>query len=204
MMLTWKIGMLLTVTAFVAAITCCVLAEDSSTSRRKGRLLLASAVLLGSSCWFMGGSFLIGRLTLPRFHASGVIVRTHDYVSGKSHRTRVLVQIDPVTQVGLTTGDRRPGYRVGEHIDAEYEGVTGEIVSARLTSANGLPDGEDHRVIWVVPAILFLLGGYLIVAGLRRYRRDPEGAVVTPRYANADLDTQPDEASLLQLRDDGA
>ncbi len=201
-MLTSKILLLLASAFLVSAIGSGVFAGIASVSRKKGRLACASAVLMGLAIWTMQAADLLRHLSLPRFHVSGVILRTRGYTSGKSHWTQVLVRIDANAQAALNTQDRRPGYRVGEHIDAEYEGMTGDIISARFTSADGSPDGEDHHVIWVKPVILFWLGIYFMWSGFARYRRDPEGAVITARYANPDLSTAPDQASLLHLRDE--
>ncbi len=142
---------------------------------RKGRLRLQAYLCIAGCIYGIATAVLVYEAKLPVFEFSGTIEQAQMQTEGRSHRTTLLVRISG-GEITVNASGTSPFFHAGQSLRARYQGVTGHILQAHFLSADGADVGVFNGTDTWFPYWLILGGSFVIFAGQKKYRRDPEGA----------------------------
>jgi hypothetical protein len=175
------------------------IASTEGDSPRKGKALLTSTLLVGSAFCMVALAMILYNRSLPVFEFEGNIVSVQ-VIRADSRYYSAFLRVHTLTggDVTIHASDRSQGFRAGEHVKVRYQGDTGELLKATFFATNGQPDGVFNGTSTWPPYFILLFGLFLAWTGLRKFRRDPDGAE-QPAGGIPDLLETVDEESLLHL-----
>lgn len=184
----------------IAGICYGIAAAAASISRRKGRLRLMGCILFGSAICVAGISMFLAQDRLHVYQAEGIIDEVQVHPEGKDYRTEVHLQTSSGATLSLHAHGRSSYFRPGEHAALNYRELTGGIVKARFIAADGKGEGVFSSTDSWVSGAAFLAGLFVMWAGCRVNKRNPEGLEESNNRGFAPYDSF-DNASLLHLSD---
>jgi len=179
--IVFKVFTIYTIIAALVAIRYGYVAATESDGPRKGKALLIASLLFSS--WFCLEptlSFLCDS-SLPTFEFRGRIttVDVRDS-SSKYYSAYLYIQTGSGGKIVIHASDRSKFFRPGQLLKVRYRGDTGELIKAYFYSPEGKQEGIAQSTINLSRMVTFFIGLFCIWAGIRKYRRDPEGAEVPP------------------------
>lgn len=146
-----------------------------SISFTKGTYRFRAYLFIGAAICLSAIATLWYQAHLPIYEITGTIEATQVHSEGKGHRTYLWVRTGSGSQVAMSADGISPYFRPGQKTDIRYQGNSGFVLKALFLSdgkQEGLFNGTDT---W--PPYWWLLGGVLVIAaGIRKIKRDPEGA----------------------------
>jgi hypothetical protein len=118
----------------------------------------------------------------------------------KTRRSDLLIHTISGDYVAVHVSGSSRYFRRGQRLRLRYQEKAGAMLSAIFVSADGSKEGAFNGTETWTPYFVLLIGLFLAWAGVKRYRRDPEGSKdPTPRNFVADGSVR--KASLLNLSD---
>jgi hypothetical protein len=195
----WRASLLCVALFLPAGLLCGVLNLFESDSAKKRKLQFGMRSFSGLCLLTLSFSFFLDDRAVPRLHMRGLILSARVRPEGKSHRTDVVVRLDPTASVYLIAEGESRFFHPGEQVTASYQAGTGRIRECTFYSASGTREGrfaDDSSFSFISLAIL---GVFAIWSGWKDYRRDPEGRRLRPRYGRLRERTGVDGPSLLPI-----
>lgn len=167
--------------AAIFAICFGYVAATESDGPRKGKaLLIASLVFSSWFCLEPAVSFLY-ESSLPIFEFRGRITAVDVRDSSSRHYSAYLrVHTDSGGDIMIHTSDRSKFLEPGQLASVRYRGDTGEMIKAYFYSPDGKQEGVLQSTTELGRICLFIVGLFCVWASIKKYRRDPEGAEMTP------------------------
>ena len=147
-----------------------------SISTRKGAYRFRAYLCVGTAIVLSGVAALLHEADLPTYEVSGVIETAQIHAEGKGHRTYLRIRVDSRADVAVNADGISPYFHSGQLTDVRYQGVSGHILHARFLSSTGKQEGvfngtDAWSLYWWT-----LMGVLVVVVGIRKNKRDPEGA----------------------------
>ena len=164
-----------TVCLILIGLTTGILSAVQSVSSKKGSQRLAGFLSIGLAFCLGASAQLRYQALLPTYELSGQIDNAQIRAEGKGHRTALVVRVGH-GQVALDASGMSPYFKAGQLIRVRYQGVTGNILKVHFISTNGAEIAVFNGTDTWSPYWMIVLGVFVIFAGLKQYRRDPEGA----------------------------
>ncbi len=171
-----KVFLLMAACFCVGGIGYGVYASRESISPKKGKGRLIAFLLCGAGICI--GALAIGSLqwTTPIYQVDGVVESAQIHSQNKGYRTSLIVQTSSGVDLVLNADGRSPYFRTGEHLQVSYRGYSGSIHKALFLSPTGNEEGIFNGTDDWPPYFMFLMGLFVMWAGVRKFKRDPEGA----------------------------
>ena len=167
-------GMLVAaVCLWVAAVGFAISASRQSASIRKGRHRLLAYFLAGLGFCVVSIAPAWLQWTVPIYESEGTIQSAQVHAEGKGHRTDLTVQTTSGAELALRADGMSQYFRSGEHVKVSYQRY--RIIKAHFLSPSGNEEGIFNSTDLWAPYGMFGLGLFVIWAGFRKTRRDPEG-----------------------------
>jgi hypothetical protein len=171
------------------------LAATESAGPKKARAVLIATMAFASffvvlPIWSMGYES-----QLPVFEFDGVVHSVHiESSSGKHFSAELSIVTSAGGSVTVHVSDRSRGWIAGQHLRVRYYGDTGELIRATFFDDHGKEEGSANRTSSFFRALSIVLGVFLIVGALIRYKRDPQAEIdVSSDQSNGRLyDLEPD------------
>lgn len=151
-----------------------VLSAVQSVSPRKGKERLVAFLCIGIGVCTGASAKLRYQALLPTYELAGQIESAQVRAEGKGHRTAVVIRVGR-GQVALDASGMSPYFQAGQLIRVRYQGVTGDILKAHFLSKNGAEIAVFNGTDTWSPYWWIIIGAFVIFAGFKKYRRDPEG-----------------------------
>lgn len=146
-----------------------------AVSWKKGAYRCRAFLCIAAAVCLIAIVTLIHQRQLPIYHVNGIIETAQVHAEGKGHRTYLRVRTVSGAEVTMSAGGISPYFHLGQHADIPYQGETGFVLEAHFLSGNrqeGIFQGTDT---WP-PYWWLLMGCFLAFAGIRKTKRNPEGA----------------------------
>jgi hypothetical protein len=167
---------------FLAACFCLVgigsgiYASRESISAKKGKSRLIAFLLCGVG--ICTAALALGSLqwATPIYQVDGIIESAQVHSRNRGYRTSLRVQTSSGGELELNADGRSPYFRTGEHLKVSYRGYSGSIHKAQFLSSTGSEEGVFNGTDDWPPYFMLLLGLLVMWAGVRKFKRDPEGA----------------------------
>lgn len=167
----WTLAAFLVLVGVISGISSAL----QSIAIKKAKQRLTAIVCIGTAiCIGSLGTFVYQSL-MPTYELLGQIERAQIRTQGKDHRTAVLVRAGN-GRVALDASGLSPYFQAGQVVRVRYQGVTGYILKAHFLSTTGAEVAVFNGTDTFPPYWGMALGAFVIFAGFRKYRRDPEAA----------------------------
>jgi hypothetical protein len=170
-----KVFLLLAVGFCLSGIGYGVSASRESISLKKGKRRLIGFLLCGVGICIAALAFGSLQWTAPTYLVDGIIESAQVHSQNRGYRTSLIVQTSSGTELALSADGSSPYFHVGEHLKASYRVYSGSIHKAQFLSSTGSPEGVFNGTDDWPPYFMFLLGLFVMWAGVRKFKRDPEG-----------------------------
>ena len=146
-----------------------------SISIRKGAYRLRASLCVGTAILLSAVATLLYQKHLSTYEILGTIENAQVHAEGKGHRTFLRIRVGSRAAVAVNADGISPYFHPGQVADVRYQGESGHVLHARFLSPSGTQEGVFNGTdTW--PPYWWMLGGVLvIVAGIRKNKRDPEG-----------------------------
>ena len=158
---------------WVAAVGFGISASRQSASIRRGRHRLLAYILAGSGFCVVSVASAWLQWTLPIYESEGTIQSAQVHSEGKGHRTDLMMQTTSGEELALQAGGDSQYFHSGEHVKVSFQRY--RIIKAHFLSPSGNEEGVFNSTDSWAPYGMFSLGLFVIWAGFRKTRRDPEG-----------------------------
>jgi hypothetical protein len=147
-----------------------------SISQQKGFYRFRAYLCVGAAICLSAVAALLYESHLPTYEITGTIEAAQIHSEGRGHRTYLRVRVDSGAEIAVSADGISSYFHPGQVAEMRYQGVSGHVLHARFLSASNTQEGVFNGTdTW--PPYWWMLGGVLVVlAGIRKRRRDPEGA----------------------------
>ena len=161
---------------FCIGIVYAIAAARLSVSLQKGTYRFRASLCAGAAILLGALVALVYEATLPTFDVVGTIETARVQSENRSYRTYLKLRDSSGAEIAVNASGRSAYFHPGQTAEVRYQGVSGHVLHARFLSVAGAQEAVFNGTDTWPPYWGLAVGAFVIVAGIRRRRSDPEGA----------------------------